>query len=91
VIFAAFVVLRRDPRFAGRLIFLYFAVYGVFRFFHEFMRDTPPLVAGVTGYQILSLVTAAIGVGMFVRRGRLAPGPAPHDLTAAGSDAQSLP
>ncbi len=77
VIFGVFLVLRRNAFFKGRLIFLYFAAYGTFRFLHEFMRDTPPLVAGVTGYQILSLVTAAIGVGMFFRRG-----PAPSSCIA---------
>ncbi|MCE9518984.1 MAG: prolipoprotein diacylglyceryl transferase [Verrucomicrobia bacterium] len=70
VIFAVFLVLRRNATFTGRLIFVYFAAYGVFRFFHEFMRDTPPLVAGITGYQILALITAATGVGMFIKRGR---------------------
>ncbi len=70
LIFSVFIVLRRDPKFTGRLIFLYFAVYGIFRFFHEFVRDTPPLVGGITGYQILSLVTATLGAWMFIRRGR---------------------
>lgn len=69
-VFAIFLVLRRNETFTGRLIFVYFAAYGCFRFIHEFMRDTPPLVTGITGYQILSLITAVIGVVMFIRRGR---------------------
>ena len=42
------------------------------RFAHEFMRGTPLLAAGMTGYQILSLVTAALGAWMFLRRRRRA-------------------
>jgi hypothetical protein len=41
----------------------------VFRFLHEWMRDTPPLIAGLSGYQFISLAMAAVGVAMFSRRG----------------------
>lgn len=70
VMFAVFLLLQCDGRFTGRLIFVYFAAYGLFRFFHEFLRDTPPLFAGITGYQVLSLITAWIGIIMTIRRGR---------------------
>lgn len=68
--FGVLFALRRDPRFRDRLFFVYLAAYGVFRLAHEFMRDTPPLVAGITGYQILALAAAVLGCGMFCRRGR---------------------
>jgi phosphatidylglycerol:prolipoprotein diacylglycerol transferase len=70
VMFGVLLVWRRNPRFQGRLIFVYFAAYGVFRFFHEWMRDTPVLAAGLSGYQVLSIITAGIGVFMFRHRGR---------------------
>ncbi|HEY2572764.1 MAG TPA: prolipoprotein diacylglyceryl transferase family protein [Verrucomicrobiaceae bacterium] len=70
VMLGVLLVLRGDPRFQGRLIFVYFAAYGVFRFFHEWMRDTPVLAAGLSGYQMLSIVTAGIGVILFRKRGR---------------------
>lgn len=55
-----------------RLFFLYLAVYGAFRFFHEFLRDTPVLVAGLSGYQLLSATMTVLGCIAFVRRGNQA-------------------
>lgn len=68
--FAVLFVLRNDVCCRGRLFFLYLASYGVFRFLHEPMRDTPVLVTGVSGYQLIALAMAVLGVTMFVRRGR---------------------
>ena len=68
-IFGLFLFLRRSPYFQNRLFFLYLTIYGVFRFLHEFMRDTPVLFAGLSGYQVISLATAALGALMFIRRG----------------------
>jgi phosphatidylglycerol:prolipoprotein diacylglycerol transferase len=68
-VFILLFALRHHARFRGRLFFLYLAVYGAFRFVHEWMRDTPQLVAGLSGYQIISLAMAATGAVMFVRRG----------------------
>ena len=68
--FALVLVLRGQPRFRGRLFFLYLAAYGVFRFLHEFIRDTPPMLAGLSGYQWVSLAMTVLGAVMFVRRGR---------------------
>jgi hypothetical protein len=41
----------------------------VFRYAHEWFRDTPRLVAGLSGYQMVSLAMAALGVGKFLKRG----------------------
>jgi phosphatidylglycerol:prolipoprotein diacylglycerol transferase len=68
--FVLLIALRADVRFRGRLFFLYLAMYGVFRFAHEWMRDTPQLAAGLSGYQVISLVMAVLGAAMFVKRGR---------------------
>lgn len=68
--FALLFSVRTDPRFRDRLFFLYLAAYGVFRFLHEYLRETPSLAAGLTGYQMLSLLAAGLGAWMFVRRGR---------------------
>lgn len=68
--FGLLLVLWRQSRFRDRLFFLYLGVYGVFRFTHEFVRDTPRMIAGITGYQLLALVAAAIGFGMLTKRGR---------------------
>ncbi len=67
--FGLFFILSRFPYFQGRLFFLYLAQYGVFRFLHEYMRDTPVLGAGLTGYQFISLGMAILGLAMFAHRG----------------------
>ena len=64
-----FAMLHRSLFFRNRLFFLYLAIYGVFRFAHEFVRDTPLLAGGLSGYQFLSAAMALLGVVMFVRRG----------------------
>lgn len=75
--FVLLLTLRNDPRFRGRLFFLYLAGYGVFRFLHEWMRDTPQLAAGFSGYQFVALAMAALGAVMFVRRGPATPASVP--------------
>jgi prolipoprotein diacylglyceryltransferase len=61
--------LRNHPRFQNRLFFLYLAIYGAFRLLHEWMRDTPILTAGLSGYQLIAAAMMVIGGVMFVRRG----------------------
>ncbi len=68
-VFAVVFALRNDPRFRGRLFFLYLVIYGCFRFLHEWMRDTPQLFAGLSGYQFMALAMAVLGAAMFFRRG----------------------
>jgi phosphatidylglycerol:prolipoprotein diacylglycerol transferase len=80
IMLAVIIAMRTLPRFQGRLIFLYFAAYGAFRFVHEWMRDTPELVFGLSGYQYVSLGMAALGLIMFVKRGR------EHKTDAPNSD-----
>lgn len=54
-------VLERSP-FAGQLFHLYLVTYGLFRFWHEFHRDTPTLMLGLTGYQIGAIGLVALGL-----------------------------
>ncbi|MBL9181035.1 MAG: prolipoprotein diacylglyceryl transferase [Verrucomicrobiaceae bacterium] len=65
--------LRRRGLLRDRLIFLYFAAYGLFRFLHEFMRETPEMAWGISGYQIIALVLAGIGAWK-IRPGRAGAG-----------------
>lgn len=60
--------LRRRGLLRDRLIFLYFAAYGLFRYVHEYMRETPMMIAGVSGYQIIALVLAAVGFLQVMRQ-----------------------
>ena len=66
--FVVIVWLARRGLLAGRRFFLYLACYGAFRFIHEFFRDTPKILAGISGYQVLSLVCFIAGAMMFRRR-----------------------
>lgn len=47
---------------------LYLMGYGAFRFAHEFLRDTPTILAGLSGYQFIALATVALGAWGFWRR-----------------------
>lgn len=68
VMFAVLWLLRNRDEWRGRLFFLYLFCYGIFRFFHEFLRDTPVLVEGLSGYQFLSLVMVLAGAVVLYRR-----------------------
>lgn len=66
--FATVIILRRQRLFAGQHFHLYLMGYGVFRFFHEFMREEPHLIGPITGYQLAAFAVAALGAAGFVRR-----------------------
>jgi phosphatidylglycerol:prolipoprotein diacylglycerol transferase len=61
----ALLVLRWRHLLAGQHFHLYLIAYGLFRFGHEFLRATPKPFAGLSGYQIMALATAAAGVAAF--------------------------
>ncbi len=64
----AILALRRMRKFEGQLFHLYLISYGLFRFFHEWMRETPRIAFGLTGYQFAALAVVGLGVGGFVQR-----------------------
>jgi len=65
---------------AGQLFHIYLIAYGVFRFFHEFLRDTPPVLGPISGYQVAALAVAILGFVGYRRR---------RKLQAAGSGTRS--
>ena len=69
---ASFLALRKAKRLPGQHFHLYLIGYGIFRFFHEFLREEPRVVIGLTGYQIASLAVLAQGVLGFLSRKRAA-------------------
>jgi phosphatidylglycerol---prolipoprotein diacylglyceryl transferase len=72
IMFAVLWKLRNQARWEGRLFFLYLLCYGIFRFLHEFLRDTPELFGGLSGYQFLSVAMALAGAVMLrVRRPKI--------------------
>lgn len=69
VAFVFFVVCLRNRLFTNQLFHLYLIGYGSFRFAHEFLRATPRLIAGITGYQLAAAAIGALGVaGYYFRR-----------------------
>jgi phosphatidylglycerol:prolipoprotein diacylglycerol transferase len=61
--------LRRRKVLPGQHFHIYLMAYGVFRFFHEFVRDTPRIFGPISGYQIAALCVAMLGaVGFYLRQ-----------------------
>jgi len=68
---AIFWQMRRRRLLPGQHFHIYLMAYGVFRFGHEFLRDTPRIVYGLTGYQIAAAGCALLGlIGFLKRRGQ---------------------
>ena len=63
---------RKHRFLPGQHFHLYLIAYGLFRFAHEFLRDTPKPFLGLSGYQIISLLLAVLASFAFYRRGRIA-------------------
>jgi phosphatidylglycerol:prolipoprotein diacylglycerol transferase len=87
----ALVTLRRRGALPGQHFHLYLIAYGLFRFAHEFMRDTPRILGPLSGYHIAAFAVAALGAIRFWQRGAtLAPvvlslSPANPSLRSPGS------
>lgn len=64
----AILLLQRRGLLRDRLFFLYLTAYGLFRFAHEFMRDTPKVLIGLSGYQFIAVALAVLGFVMLRRR-----------------------
>lgn len=54
----------------GQLFHVYLIAYGLFRFAHEFMRATPLIGIGLSGYQWAALAVAGLGLVGYIRRAR---------------------
>ena len=61
-------LLKRAHAFPGNLFHLYLMAYGVFRFGHEFFRDTPRVLGPLSGYALLALALTALGAIRFHQR-----------------------
>lgn len=59
-----FTGLRRRRVLAGQHFHLYLIGYGAFRFAHEFLRATPRIGGGISGYQIAALSCVALARGV---------------------------
>lgn len=63
-------VMRRKRWLTGQHFHVYLICYGLFRFIHEFMRATPKPFFGLSGYQLLGLMTAIAAAVAYRRRNR---------------------
>jgi phosphatidylglycerol:prolipoprotein diacylglycerol transferase len=55
---------------AGQYFHLYLIGYGAFRFAHEFLRATPRMAQGFSGYQIAALACVGLGAWRYAQRKR---------------------
>jgi phosphatidylglycerol:prolipoprotein diacylglycerol transferase len=63
-------LLARRKLCLGQHFHIYLMAYGVFRFFHEFLRETPRVLGAISGYRVAALAVAGLGLVGFVVRGR---------------------
>lgn len=66
--FLTFFNFRRFGFLPNQHFHLYLMGYGLFRFFHEFLRATPKPLLGLSGYQIVALLLALTGLLAFLNR-----------------------
>jgi len=60
-----FYLMRRRGVLPGQHFHCYLIAYGSFRFLHEFLRATPKVFLGLSGYQLAALMLVALGVAGF--------------------------
>ena len=62
-------LLRWRKIWPGQRFNLYLMAYGIFRFAHEFLRDTPRIPGPFSGYHIAALGLTLLGaMGFFLRQ-----------------------
>ncbi|MCB1233106.1 MAG: prolipoprotein diacylglyceryl transferase [Verrucomicrobiae bacterium] len=66
--FVVFLWFRHRGILPGQHFHLYLIAYGLFRFVHEFARDTPRVLGLFSGYQVLALMVLALGIWGFRKR-----------------------
>ncbi len=65
-IFLVLLFMQKRRGFKGQIIALYLVMYGVFRFFIEFLRgDLAPLFYSLSLTQIISIISVASGILLF--------------------------
>ena len=68
VMIGVVLILRRQKILPGQHFHIYLMAYGLFRFFHEFLRATPQILGPISGYQIAALLVALLGLAGFITR-----------------------
>lgn len=68
IVFAIVWKLRRRPQLQGSLLFLYLSLYAVGDFGLRFFKAAPPVLIGLRGEQIISLLILAIALPVLIIR-----------------------
>jgi len=68
LMFGVILLMRWRKILPGQHFHIYLMTYGIFRFGHEFLRDTPRIAGPLSGYQIAALAVAVLGAVGFSRR-----------------------
>lgn len=61
-------IFQKASMLEGQRFHIYLMAYGAFRFGHEFLRDTPQIFGGISGYQISALAVGLLGLTGFLGR-----------------------
>jgi phosphatidylglycerol---prolipoprotein diacylglyceryl transferase len=61
-------IMRKKSILPGQHFHLYLIAYGMFRYFHEFLRVTPKFFLGLSGYQLIAMALAAAASLAYVAR-----------------------
>jgi phosphatidylglycerol:prolipoprotein diacylglycerol transferase len=84
---ALFWWMRRKGLLPGQHFHIYLMAYGLFRFGHEFLRDTPRLPGGLTGYQVAAAGCALLGLAGFIWRRGMPASPPTAEASASAAAA----
>jgi phosphatidylglycerol---prolipoprotein diacylglyceryl transferase len=60
--------MRRQKVLPGQHFHIYLIAYGLFRFLHEFARETPRILGPLSGYQVLAAGMVIFGAARFIQR-----------------------
>lgn len=75
---AVFFAWRKRSVLQGQHFHVYLTAYGLFRFAHEFARETPRIIGPISGYQLLAIALIALGaIRFWQRRSALTPAASP--------------
>ena len=66
--FVVFLTLFRPGKQRGQLFHLFLMAYGLFRFVHEFLRETPRVAGPFSGYHFAAAAVFLLGLGGYHRR-----------------------
>jgi len=80
-----FLTWRGKSKFHGQHFHIYLIAYGVFRFLHEFLRDSPRWFGSISGYHVAALLVCALGMIRYRQRRAATIMKSRHEIGTASS------